>query len=333
MTHSLESAALRTAKTGIRVKIIRGLHNARPDGGCVLTIGNFDGVHRGHQVLLGRLAELAARAGLPAALLTFEPHPAELLAPARAPVRLTRLREKLLLLREQPLERVICARFDAALAHTPAQRFIDDVLVRRLGVRHLLVGDDFRFGHGGSGDFALLHAAADAGRFALTRLATVRGDGARVSSTRIRQLLMAGRLDAAAALLGRPFSLCGRVAHGQRLGRTLGFPTANLPLRRSGVPLSGVYAVTLHGVGLALEGVANVGRRPTVGGTEERVEVHAFDFCGDLYGRELRVVFHQRLRTEQRFDGLDALTAQIARDVAAAREVHAARARARSGHG
>jgi riboflavin kinase/FMN adenylyltransferase len=227
-------------------------------------------------------------------------------------------------LRREPLDRVVCARFDTALARMSPQQFIDDVLVSRLRVKHLLVGDDFRFGHDGRGDHSTLREAARDGRFALTRLDTVSCDDHRVSSTRIRALLAAGELNAAAGLLGRPYALCGRVSHGQRLGRTIGFPTANLPLRRRVSPLNGVFAVSmLSADGHRLPGVANVGRRPTVGGTEDRVEVHVFDFDGDLYGREFQVLFHARLRPEMRFDGLDALKEQIGRDAQAARAVHA----------
>jgi riboflavin kinase/FMN adenylyltransferase len=313
-------------------RLVRGVGNARAEEGCALTIGNFDGVHRGHQALIRRLAAAALDRGLAPALLTFEPHPVEVLAPRRAPARLTSFRQKSRLLLREPLQRVVCARFDRALAAMSPLAFIDEVLCRRLRVRHLLVGDDFRFGHGGTGDFSTLADAADEGRFTLARLETVTNEGERISSTRIREHLAKGELDAAAALLGRRFSLCGRVARGQRLGRTLGFPTANFPLRRAPAPVSGVFAVHLRdGAGTAFEGVANVGRRPTVDGVEEvgrrptvdgveeRLEVHVLDFTGDLYGREFEVVFLERLRGEQRFSGLDALKAQIGRDVEAAR--------------
>jgi len=307
------------------VKITRGLHNADPARGCALTIGNFDGVHRGHQALLARLAVLARELAVPAAMLTFEPHPVELLAPQRAPARLTRFREKMRVLAAQPIEQVICVRFDRAFSSMTPQTFIDDVLCSRLGVRHLLIGDDFRFGCGGEGSFQTLLAAARAGRFQVTRVDTVLHAGARVSSTRIRDLLARGDLSAAAQLLGRRYAVCGRVSRGQRIGRSIGFPTANIALRRNASPLAGVYAVTAHdAAGAVLRGVANVGRRPTVGASETRVEVHLLDFDGDLYGRELRVCFHRLLRAEQRFPGLAALSEQIARDVAAARAVHEA---------
>ena len=275
--------------------------------------------------MLAQLSDIASEQGLPARLLTFEPHPVELLATDRAPARLTRFREKVAVLTEQPLDGVVAAHFHRRLADMAPQDFIDQVLVGRLGVRHLLVGDDFRFGRGGEGDFATLMAAAGSGRFGLSRMDTQRDGGERISSTRVRQCLAAGDLDTAATLLGRPYSVCARVNHGQRLGRTIGFPTANLPLRRRVSPVSGVYAVSVRRAsGTVLQGVANVGRRPTVNGSGERLEVHLFDFEGDLYGEALEVCFLAHLRPEQRFDGLDALKAQIARDAEAARAIHAA---------
>jgi len=326
MGHSRQSpTASRTAATRGGVRIVRGLHNARPGDGCALTIGNFDGVHRGHSALLGQLVAAARERSLPPVLLTFEPHPVEVLSPERAPARLTDFRQKVALLGGHALDRVVCARFDRRLAAMSPGDFVRDVLVARLGVRHLLVGDDFRFGHRGAGDFATLAAAADDGLFSLSRLATQHDGADRISSTRVRACLARGDLRGAAALLGRPYSVCGRVAHGQRLGRRIGFPTANFPLRRGRAPLAGVFAVHLvDAAGARLDGVANVGHRPTVNGTEERVEVHVLDFDGDLYGRLFEVRFLRQLRDEQRFPGLDALKAQIARDVDAARRALAA---------
>ncbi len=310
------------------MNIIRGLHNAGGRGGCVLTIGNFDGVHRGHQAMLERLGHLAQTHNEPALLLTFEPHPVEVLAPDRAPARLTRFGEKVAALAGQPLSALVAARFDTALASMSPQRFIREVLVDRLRVKHLLVGDDFHFGRAGAGDIQTLREAESEGLFEVSQMPTVRGEGQRISSTRIRALLAAGDLAGASGLLGRPFSLCGRVGHGQKLGRTIGFPTANLALRRRVSPVSGVYAVSLVGrSGERLDGVANVGRRPTVRGIEERLEVHVFDFDGDLYGQPFQVFFHAHLRAEQKFDGLDALKAQIRRDADAARAVHQERNR------
>jgi riboflavin kinase/FMN adenylyltransferase len=308
------------------VKIIRGVTNVRFEHGCVLTIGNFDGVHRGHQALLQRLARLAEDRQLPSVLLTFEPHPIELIAPALAPFRLTRFREKMSVLHTQPIDYVVCMPFDPDVAAMSAQQFIDEVLCRDLNVQHLLVGDDFHFGHRGAGDFKTLQDAADAGMFAVSRLDTVVEHAKRVSSTRIRNLIAQGELDEAVSLLGRPVTVCGRVEYGQQLGRTIGFATANFALRRIRCALSGVYAVTLHdALGRELEGVANVGTRPTVNGTQSRVEVHVLDFDEDLYGQAFQIQFHHRIRPEQRFDGLDALKAQIALDVEAARAAHARR--------
>jgi len=326
MGHSHHSTpASRDADRSRRARVVRGLHNARPEDGCALTIGNFDGVHRGHAALLARLDDEARARRLPPVLLTFEPHPVEVLAPRQAPPRLTPFRQKVALLAGYPLQRVVCARFDRGLAAMPPDAFIREVLCGRLAVRHLLVGDDFRFGHRGAGDFQTLRAAANAGHFTLSRLDTRHDGGERISSTRVRGCLAAGDLRGAAALLGRPFSVCGRVAHGQRLGRRIGFPTANFPVRRGTAPLAGVFAVHLDDdAGGRLEGVANVGRRPTVGGAEERVEVHVLDFDGDLYGRHFEVRFLERLREERRFENLEALKAQIARDVEAGRAVLAA---------
>lgn len=312
------------------MNIFRGVKNVKFAHGCVLTIGNFDGVHLGHQALLQRLVKLADEHQLPSVLLTFEPHPIEVLAPDQAPSRLTRFREKMAVLHTQPIDHVVCLPFDSSVAAMSAEQFIDEMLCRALHVKHLLVGDDFHFGHRGAGDFRTLQNAAEAGRFAVSRIETISdasgAEQARVSSTRIRDLIARGDLSRASTLLGRPVSVCGRVAYGQQLGRTIGFPTANFALRRNRCALSGVYAVTMHdAAGRTLEGVANVGVRPTLDGTENRVEVHALDFADDLYGQEFQIRFHQRLRPEQRFDGLDALKAQIARDAQAARDAHAQR--------
>jgi riboflavin kinase/FMN adenylyltransferase len=310
------------------VNISRGVKNAQFKQGCVLTIGNFDGVHLGHQALLRQLAELAGVHRLPSVLLTFEPHPIEVLTPAQAPPRLTRFQEKMLVLHTQPIDHVVCMPFNESLAAMSPGQFIDEVLCRVLRVQHLLVGDDFQFGHRGAGNFSTLQDAADAGRFALSRIETVSERSVRVSSTRVRELIAQGELSDAAVLLGRAVSVCGRVAYGQQLGRTIGFPTANFALRRIRCALSGVYAVTMcDAAGRALAGVANVGTRPTVNGTQSRVEVHVLDFSDDLYGQAFQVQFHQQIRPEQRFDGLDALQAQIGRDVEAARAVHAQRSR------
>ena len=303
------------------MEVIRGLHNlGAGHHGCALTIGNFDGVHRGHQAVLAQLAQGAAERGLPTTLMTFEPHPVEYFAPERAEPRITRFREKAEALMAQPVDRLFCIKFDRVLAAMTAEEFIERVLVGGLGVRFLVVGDDFRFGRDRAGDFALLRAAGERHGFEVEQTATFAIAGERVSSTRVRDQLADGELDRATELLGRPYRLLGRVIHGDGRGRTIGFPTANIALHRKQRPLSGVYAVWLvvEG-GEALPAVANLGVRPTVDGEHALLEVHVLGFEGDLYGRRVAVEFVQKIRDEQRFDGLDALTRQIEQDTVAAR--------------
>ncbi|MDA8487698.1 bifunctional riboflavin kinase/FAD synthetase [Kluyvera sp. Awk 3] len=304
------------------MKLIRGIHNlSQAPHGCVLTIGNFDGVHRGHQALLqGLRAEGRAR-GLPVVVMIFEPQPLELFAADKAPARLTRLREKLRYLAESGVDYVLCLRFDRRFAALTAQDFISELLVKRLGVHFLAVGDDFRFGAGRQGDFLLLQkAGADFG-FDITSTQTFCHGGVRISSTAVRQALADDNLEQAERLLGHPFIISGRVVHGDELGRTIGFPTANLPLRRQVSPVKGVYAVEVAGLGdKPLPGVANIGTRPTVAGMRQQLEVHLLDVAMDLYGRHIDVILRKKIRNEQRFASLDELKAQIARDVLTARE-------------
>jgi len=315
------------------MELIRGQHNLRPrHRGCVATIGNFDGVHLGHQTILAQLAEQAARLRLPRLVITFEPQPQEFFAgPNAPPARLMRLREKLQALAGLGIERVLCLEFDHRLATMPAPTFIETLLVDQLGIRYLVVGDDFRFGHRRAGDFAMLVEAGQRHGFAVADNHSYILDGERVSSTRIRQALGQGDLELAARLLGRPYDMCGRVAHGDRRGRTIGFPTANIHLHRRVTPVYGVYAVLLSGPELRpWPGVANVGRRPTVRGTREQLEVHLLDYRGDLYGRHVKVDFLHYLRPEQRFESLDALRRQIQQDEQAARAYFSARGIIRS---
>jgi riboflavin kinase/FMN adenylyltransferase len=307
------------------MRLIRGLHNLRDrDRGCVATIGNFDGVHLGHRAVFQRLLAQGQAMGLPATVISFEPQPLEYFAPEVAPARLTRLREKVAAIVADGINRILLLEFGPRLASMDAQDFIQRVLVEGLGVRFLLVGDDFRFGHNREGDYALLErvgAELPAGaRFEVANLRTIAHQGERISSTRIRELLAAGDFDQARHLLGRGYRICGRVGHGDQRGRTIGFPTANINLHRRVSPLRGVYAVHVHGLSDApWPGVANIGRRPTVAGTNERLEVHLFDFEGDLYGSHLQVEFLLRLRDEQRFESFAALKAQIERDAVSAR--------------
>jgi len=317
------------------MELIRGQHNLRPrHRGCVATIGNFDGVHLGHQAILAQLTGQAARLRLPRLVITFEPQPQEFFAgPTAPPARLMRLREKLLALDGLGIERVLCLEFDHRLAAMPAQTFIDELLAQRLGIRYLVIGDDFRFGRHRAGDFAMLVEAGKGHGFTVANNHSYILDGERVSSTRVRQALGQGDLELAARLLGRPYDMCGRVAHGDRRGRTIGFPTANIHLHRRVTPVYGVYAVLLSSPGLRLwPGIANVGRRPTVQGARERLEVHLLEYQGDLYGLHVKVDFLRYLRPEQRFDSLDALQAQIQRDEYAARTWFTARGIMQSPH-
>jgi riboflavin kinase/FMN adenylyltransferase len=303
------------------MELIRGLHNIRPrHRGCVATIGNFDGVHLGHQFVIGQLAEKAAELGLPSLVMIFEPQPLEFFAPHRSVARLTRLREKLQTLRRFSVDRVLVVRFNRAFADLAAQEFVDDVLVAKLGLRYLVVGDDFRFGHNRSGDYAMLQEAGRRHGFHVTHMHAFNVDGERVSSTRVRTALAAGDMALAEKLLGRSYRMSGRVAHGSKLGRQLGFPTANLFVHRKVTPVAGIYVVEMFGFDDdPLPGVASVGTRPTVDGTRCLLEVHLLDFNGDLYGRHVHVAFLKKLRDEERYDSLEKLRAQIAIDVQQAR--------------
>ncbi len=288
-----------------------------------LTIGNFDGVHRGHQAMLERLVEAADDLALPASVLTFDPPPREYFARASAPPRLSSLRDKVEQFAARGVARAYVARFDGRLASLEPEAFIDAVLVRRLGVRWLLVGEDFRFGKGRAGDLSTLRRSART--FSVEAMRTVRVDGERTSSTAVRAALAAGDLARAGALLGRPFTISGRVAHGSKLGRRLGFPTANLPRKRM-PPVSGIFAVRVHGLEASpRNGVASVGVRPTV--TEAgapMVEAFLFDFDAPIYGRRITVEFVHKLRDEERYADFDTLKRQIAHDVEAARDYFSA---------
>ena len=299
------------------MELVRGLYNLRPEHrGCAATIGNFDGVHRGHQAVMAQLAEHAAEMKVPATLITFEPQPREFFAPESAPPRLTRLREKLDALAGLGIDRVICLHFNAALASLTPEDFIRHILLEGLDVKYLVVGDDFRFGHDRGGDFGLLEQTGASHGFPVVATHTFNVGDSRVSSTRIREALYTGDMAMAESLLGRKYSMCGRVAHGDKRGRTIGFPTANIHLHRSVSPVAGVYAVQMSGIDdKPVPGVANVGNRPTVDGTRSLLEVHLFDFDADIYGQQVRVEFLKKLRDEERFDSFEALQRQIVQDV------------------
>ena len=303
------------------MQVIRGIPELAKQP-SVLTIGNFDGVHRGHQALLHQLGLRAQAFDAPPTVLTFEPHPREYFTPAQAPARLASLREKLMLLAANGVARVHVLRFDARLARLSAEHFVGDMLVRGLGVRHIIIGDDFRFGAGRRGDFAFLKQAARDYGFGIEAMDTVALGAQRISSSAVRHALTSGDLALAAHLLGRPYSIAGRVSAGQRLGRTLGFPTANILMKHRQPALSGVFAVCIEGLAAGLvAGVANVGVRPTVGHhTRPILETHVFDWHGDCYGAHLRIHFMHKLRDEQRFESITALARQIAQDMQHARD-------------
>lgn len=300
------------------MRIYRGLP-AAADAPVALTIGTFDGVHRGHQAMLSRLVEAAEDLGLAPAVLTFDPHPREFFGPAAAPPRLSSLRGRLERFAAHGVERAYVARFDKALASLSPTAFIESVLVERLGARWILVGEDFRFGKARAGDIATLRAADRS--FSVEAMRTVAVDGERASSSAVRAALAAGDFARARALLGRPFAIAGRVAHGAKLGRNLGYPTANLRLGHK-PPLSGVFAVRVHGLeGEPLSGVASLGVRPTVASAgEPLLEVFIFDFDRSIYGRRVAIEFVHKLRDEARYPDLDALARQIEADVARARD-------------
>ena len=290
----------------------------RARGRSALTIGNFDGVHRGHRALIDRVVAKAREANLTSCVLTFEPHPREFFGGETAPARLTRLRDKLTLLAEAGVARTHVARFDARFAALPAERFVEEVVVRGLGAQWLLVGRDFRFGARRAGDFSTLQNRG----FAVEAMADVLFEGRRVSSSATRAALAAGDLAEAERMLGHPYAISGRVAHGAKLGRGLGFPTANIVLRRP-PPIAGIFAVEVdrYAGWEKKPGVASVGKRPTINPVAiPLLEVHLFDHHADLYGEHLRVRFLQKLRDERKYEDLEALRAAIARDAAQARE-------------
>jgi len=290
--------------------------------GCVATVGVFDGLHRGHQRIIARVVEEAALRRLPALVFSFEPTPQEFMARGEPPARLMRLREKYAALAALGVDWLYCPPFDRAMESLSADQFIRELLAGALAVRHLVIGDDFRFGKGRAGTVGLLHETGPAHGFSVEQVGSISLAGRRVSSTAIRSALAAGELAVASALLGRDYRMSGRVVGGQRLGRQLGYPTANLKLGRRRSPVSGIFAVRIGGLGEELlPGVASCGTRPTVDGTEPVLEVHIFDFDQDIYGRHIHVDFVARLRDEVRFADLAALRRQMDLDAAAARRL------------
>ncbi|MGQ0384349.1 MAG: bifunctional riboflavin kinase/FAD synthetase [Gammaproteobacteria bacterium] len=290
--------------------------------GCAVAIGNFDGLHLGHQAIVNALLKGCRETGLPAAVLSFEPHPREYLMPQSAPARLMRLRDKAEALGAMGVAELRVLRFGARVARWEAAVFIERVLVRAMGARRVVIGQGFRFGRGRGGDVALLVREGAARGFGVTEVAPLMAGDRAVSSTRVREALAAGRLEEAKALLGREYRMSGRVIPGLKLGRELGFPTANMRVHGRRPPLAGIFAVRVSGASLVSRaGVASVGTRPTVGGKEWLLEAHIFDFDGDLYRERLAVDFVARLRDEVAYDSLDEMTEQMHRDAARARDL------------
>jgi riboflavin kinase/FMN adenylyltransferase len=305
------------------MELVRGLHNiSQRHRGCVLTVGNYDGVHLGHQQMIGVLKARAAELRSAATVLVFEPSSKEFIDPDGAPPRLTRWREKFLALAAQGVERLVTLRFDECMRAMTPRSFVDELIVEKLGTRHMVVGDDFRYGSKAGGTIESLRAAGQTHGFGVEQMAPYVFDGVRVSSTVVRERLELADYAGAARLLGRRYRMTGRVVHGRRLGRTLGFPTANLRLMRRKSPVWGILAVRAYGIdSRPLAGVASLGTRPTVNGTEPLLEVHVFDFSGDLYGRAIEVEFVAKLRDEVKFDSLDAMRVQMKIDGAQARDL------------
>ena len=305
------------------MQLIRGIHNLRErHRGSVVTIGNYDGVHRGHQHLLAAVREKARALGLPATVVTFEPTPREYFEGEAAPSRLMRLREKVEALPLYGIDRAVILRFDRRMQNISAQEFVDRLLVNGLGTRHLVVGHDFHFARKREGNIETLREQGARHGFSVEEVGRFLVDGERVSSSLVREALGRGDLQRAQSLLGRPYRIAGRVRRGQQLGRKLGYPTANLALHRKVVPLWGIFAVRVSGAGLVDHpAVVSLGTRPTINGTDPLLEVHVFEFDGDLYGKCLDVDFVQRLRDERKFESLDALVEQMHKDAAQARAV------------
>jgi len=322
------------------MQLIRGLHNLQRfkkelSQGCVLTIGNFDGVHLGHQQVLKELDLKAKELNLPSVVMIFEPLPIEYFAPGKAPVRLMNFREKVQAFQNTQIDYVLCVRFNQSFSSLSAEEFVQKILLDGLNIKHLVVGDDFRFGKQRQGDFAFLKQAGLVNNFSVTDMPTFGVETARVSSTRIRAALASQSANSvneqsqnvfpdlaqAKTLLGGDFSFNGRVIHGQKLGRTIGFRTLNLNPKRIQMPVQGVFAVTVDGIAdKPWPGVANLGLRPTVDGIRPSIEVHLFNWDKDLYGKHVQVTLEKFIRPEMKFDGLDALKQQIALDAQQAKQ-------------
>lgn len=310
------------------MQLVRGIHNIGLsddsgkksfEKGCALTIGNFDGVHLGHRRVIAALVEQAKVIGCEAVVMVFEPQPQELFSPNTAPARLCRLRDKYTLLKKLGVDRLLCVNFNKKFASQSAKEFVEQLLVKRLAVKHLIIGDDFHFGKSRQGNFDMLCQAGKKFGFSVTDTASFKLADCRISSTEIRQALVQNRLADAEKMLGRPYSIIGRVFHGDKRGREIGFPTANVSLKRKVSPITGVYAVQIKTNDGHYYGVANIGSRPTFLGTTAQLEVHIFDFSKNLYGQNIEVIILKKLRSEIKFESIKALTAQIDADTKQAR--------------
>jgi riboflavin kinase/FMN adenylyltransferase len=298
------------------MKLIRGLYNlTHPIPASAVTIGNFDGVHRGHQLVISQLKQVAGAASLPTVVIIFEPQPIEYFAPDKAPKRLARFREKIAYLKAQRIDYLLCLHFDHKLTAQSAEDFVQQILVNSLNTKHLVIGDDFHFGKNRQGNFQFLKDNCERYGFMVDETETLMIDGERVSSTRIRESIQQGDFEKAAELLGRPYSLSGRIAHGQKLGRELGYPTINIKMGDKTLIVKGIFAVNVKGLdNRVLEGVASIGTRPTVNGVDTILEVYILDFDRDVYGCSVEVNFLHKIRNEEKFDSLEELAAHITQD-------------------
>ncbi len=312
------------AKIG-SMRLLRGLYNCPEQlftEGCVATIGNFDGVHLGHQAIIKRLTTRAKELTLPSVVVLFEPHAQEFFRPEQAPARLFKLTDKIQALAELGVDYVLCLRFAKELANLSAQDFVGRVLNQHLHVHHLFIGDDFRFGHQRKGDFELLKSYDFVVEANHSVTAELEGEETRISSSQVRALLELNQFVSAGKVLGKSFRLSGKVAHGDKQGRLIGVPTANIAIKRRKSPLKGVYAVKVYGVGTkAILGVANIGRKPTLKDSSERLEVHLFDFDSDIYGHRIQVEPIAKIRDEKKFESVDILITQIQQDIATAKTI------------
>lgn len=295
-----------------------------PSNGSVVTIGNFDGVHLGHQAILQKLKLEAQRLGCSTVVVLFEPQPLEYFKSAEAPPRLMNFRQKVETLKGLGVEYIVCLKFNQKLAGQPPETFVESILYHQLSAKYVLVGDDFRFGHQRQGNIETLKTLASRFKYQLETYNTVESNAEKISSSRVRALLSQSNFRLAQELLGRPFTLCGRVIHGAKQGRLIGVPTANIAIKNLPLILRGVFGVKVYIEAKANHithaGVANIGFRPTVDGVKPLLEVHIFNFCDDLYGKKIKVAFEFKIRDEEKFDSFEALTAQIKQDIEVAKE-------------